>query len=64
MKLTRYWFKFKFDEFVEIPTGVGLGCGVTAYQVSDALEIIKEKVFKGNDLPEIIAGREMLMLVL
>jgi hypothetical protein len=48
VKLHRCWFKFanlrKTDPF-------NLGCGVTAYDYDDAMNILRECVFHGTSLP-------------
>ena len=42
--LRRYWFTFpKSPE----PTPLTLGCGVTAYDDDDAMDILREYVFNG-----------------
>jgi len=51
--MIRFWFKFNFDNFKEVPFGTRMGCGVTAYDYSDAIRILKEKVFRNNNLPPI-----------
>jgi hypothetical protein len=40
--LQRFWFKFRNGAH---PTILSLGCGVTAYDLSDAHEILREQVF-------------------
>ena len=52
--LRRYWFKFR-----SIPPGVlRLGCGITAYTHDDAVNILRETVFRDRELPEIEAITE------
>ncbi len=52
--MTRYWFEFDFTDYIgEIPSGVYLGCGVTAYNYSQAMSIIKNKIFNNMELPKI-----------
>jgi hypothetical protein len=48
MTLHRFWFKFSSAEPYD---PVGLGCGVTAHDYSDALSILQETVFAGQELP-------------
>lgn len=50
--MTRYWFEFS-GSLQEFPSGLILGCGVTAYDYADAISILRQKVFKGKELPEI-----------
>jgi hypothetical protein len=49
IKLIRYWFEFEGN----IPIGFNLGCGVTAWNYEDALNILKERVFKDIPIPNI-----------
>ena len=50
--MTRYWFNFK-GNLLDLPPGLIMGCGVTAYNYADAISIVQQKVFKGKELPEI-----------
>jgi hypothetical protein len=50
--MTRYWFEFN-GSLQELPPGLILGCGVTAFDYADAISIVQQKVFKGKVLPEI-----------
>ena len=52
MKLKRFWFEFNFPN-PNIPNWVMLGCGVTAWNYDDALNIIKEKVSIDHSVPSI-----------
>jgi hypothetical protein len=47
--LTRYWFEFEPQAF----RVWSIGCGVTAFNYSDALSIMKQAMFKTEDLPPI-----------
>jgi len=53
--MTRYWFKFdaKHDD-KNIPFGLNMGCGITAYDYEDALLILQHKVFKSKEIPSSI----------
>ena len=57
-KLIRFWVEFeKPDEDVIkniVRKGVGRGCGVTAFTKEDAINIMKETVFRNEDLPKIL----------
>lgn len=45
-ELKRYWFRFqRLPHF----TPLNIGCGVTAHDYNDALGLIRDKVFDGND---------------
>jgi hypothetical protein len=48
MHLTRFWIRFR-----SIPpyNSLRMGCGVTAYSYEDALSILRETVFKDEDMP-------------
>ncbi|WP_139174742.1 hypothetical protein [Lysobacter enzymogenes] len=45
-ELKCYWFKF---EMFSQPTSLNIGCGVTAHDYSDAIGLLRSKVFDGND---------------
>lgn len=47
--MIRYWLEFNFENYALIPFGTRMGCGVTALNYEDALNIVKNKVF--NDKP-------------
>ncbi len=53
MKLRRFWIKFDLQFKDAYPAGVLAGCGVTAYSLEDAYEIIAKRVFAGEALPGI-----------
>lgn len=42
MQLTRFWFEFNLIDH----NALGLGCGVTAWNYDDAVNILKQQVFK------------------
>lgn len=45
LQLRKYWFKFSNPpEF----NSLGFGCGVTAYNADDAVQILNEKVFSST----------------
>jgi hypothetical protein len=46
--LRRYWFRFVDPK----PHGLGLGCGVTAFGYDDAVGILAQTVFRGQEVPE------------
>lgn len=53
--LKRYWFAFqRFNK----PTPLNFGCGVTARDYDDAIWLMQERIFKGNELPRIVECRE------
>ena len=56
--LTRYWFEFYKDKVTDLPAGLGLGCGVTAFNYLDAISILEDKVFRGQVLPQIKVQKE------
>ena len=49
-KLSRFWFRF--ERFSE-PTALNFGCGVTAFDRSDAERILKSTVFADQNMPRI-----------
>lgn len=49
--LTRYWFVF---EASKRPALTNLGCGVTARDLADALELLRTRVFPGRPLPAVV----------
>ena len=50
--MKRFWFEFIFDK-EKIPSGMGMGCGVTAFDYGDAIDLISSKIFKDKALPKI-----------
>jgi hypothetical protein len=49
-KLRRFWFRFRsLPKF----SAVGLGCGVTARDYDDAIDILGSTVFRGQAMPPI-----------
>lgn len=53
MAMKKYWFEFDFNE-ISPSFGIRMGCGLTAYDYSDALNLLSNKVFKEKPLPNII----------
>jgi hypothetical protein len=51
MMLHRYWFDFREAEQGMLPSSVRLGCGVTAYDLQDALAILQSDVFGVLPIP-------------
>ena len=47
--LKRFWIKF----YPSPLSRVNLGCGVTAYDYSDALKLLGERIFAGSQTPKI-----------
>ena len=52
IQLIRYWFEFENTDNVR-SYGIQIGCGVTAFNYSDALNILTTKMFKDGLMPEI-----------
>jgi hypothetical protein len=50
--LVRYWFEFDFTN-ENIPYGLSMGCGLTAYNHDDAISLLNEHVFKDIPIPKI-----------
>jgi len=53
MTLRRYWIEFSPVSDKALPVGIGLGCGVTAYDYDDAVRLVRDVVFEGGALPAI-----------
>lgn len=51
--LKRFWFEFDIKNAFGLPPGIGIGCGITAIDYADALEILNAKVFKYQGMPPI-----------
>ena len=55
MSVRRYWFEF---EPLPTPSPVNLGCGVTAYDYEDALNLMKHVIFHNGSVPKILRVQE------
>ncbi|MBN8861712.1 MAG: hypothetical protein J0H29_25235 [Sphingobacteriales bacterium] len=51
--LKRYWFEFDIENVFAFPPGIGLGCGVTAINYDDAIQIMDKKIFYNIKMPPI-----------
>ncbi|HEV7646131.1 MAG TPA: hypothetical protein VGO50_19500 [Pyrinomonadaceae bacterium] len=54
--LIRYWIRFNFSEDqprYKSYVGLKMGCGVTAYSLDDAVELMKGQIFNNDPFPEI-----------
>ena len=49
--MRRFWFEFNIDSLKDIPTGIKMGCGITAFDYNDAITILEEKVFSRSTKP-------------
>jgi len=49
----RYWFEFEIDSAFGFPTGIGIGCGVTAIDYADAINLMNKKIFYEIPMPDI-----------
>lgn len=50
--LHRYWIEFSGEEpALTARYGLGLGCGVTAYSVEDALSVVRTCIFQEGPMP-------------
>jgi hypothetical protein len=53
MKLHKYWFKFNLSMDDPHPVGTLMGCGVTALSKDDALQMVRERVFRSHTMPSV-----------
>ena len=53
--LHRYWIMFNPTSEAVYSPAIGLGCGVTAIDVNDALALIHRKVFNGGEMPQLLS---------
>lgn len=49
-----YWLEFEFSSDADVPMGTRLGCGVTAESQESALKLVKDRVFRGRQLPVLL----------
>lgn len=56
--VTRYWFEFDSAKIKGLPPELLIGCGITACDYNDAVSILKQKVFKGQEIPELTNKKE------
>lgn len=52
-KLVRFWIVFESSASAELPLGARLGCGVTAYNFDDAIQLLRVKMFSKEGMPRI-----------
>jgi hypothetical protein len=51
VSLRRFWFEFALSP--DLPPGLRLGCGVTAFDLDDARRIVRERVFRAEAPPAV-----------
>lgn len=51
--MIRYWIEFNFENYMPMPSGAKMGCGVTAFSYEDALHIINTKLFNNKPIAPI-----------
>jgi hypothetical protein len=49
----RFWFEFDIDSAFNFPPGIGIGCGITAFDYDDAIKMMREKIFSEIKMPVI-----------
>lgn len=49
--MNRYWFEFEFDSAFNLPPGIAIGCGITAFDYNDALKILDDRIFNAMKRP-------------
>ena len=47
----RYWFVFQILSAFGFPPGIGIGCGITAIDLDDAIKIMDRKIFFASNRP-------------
>jgi hypothetical protein len=50
-RVRRFWVEFELRAADDVPFGVSLGCGVTAFDRDDALQLLHERLFLHRSLP-------------
>jgi hypothetical protein len=50
--MKKFWFEFQSDK-IQLPPGLGYGCGITARDLDDATLILKESVFRKKNISQI-----------
>jgi hypothetical protein len=56
--VTRYWFEFMSTQINDLPPGLFRGCGITAHDLADAISILRQKVFQGQEIPKLKDKKE------
>jgi hypothetical protein len=51
--MVRYWIEFDFTEYSKLTRGAKMGIGVTGFDYDDVIDIIKLKIFEGENMPPI-----------
>jgi len=46
--IKRFWFEFLESSKEPLPIGFQHGCGLSAYDCNDAVQLLKERVFKST----------------
>ena len=59
MRLRRFWFEF---QGLDIPLGYTLGCGVTAFDEGDAVDLIRQRIGRLPEIERIIADVDVSTL--
>jgi hypothetical protein len=49
--LKRYWFEFEIGRVFNFPVGIGIGCGVTAFDKEDTIKIMSDKIVISIKMP-------------
>jgi hypothetical protein len=52
MSFHTFWIRFQNDG--NLPPAAAGGCGVTARSIDDALRLIRERIFAGEKLPDLV----------
>lgn len=53
-----FWIDFEKTEGKNLPIGTWLGCGVTANNINDAVDLLKRNLFRDWELVPILSVKE------
>ena len=56
--LRRFWIELNLEGKRDVPVSVDMGFGITAHSLDDALQLLREQVFRGRELPPLDRVRE------
>ena len=56
--LRRFWIDLDLEGKSDMPSSVDMGFGITAHSLDDALQLLRELVFRGQELPRLNRVKE------